>query len=396
MDYPNTFAQLGAELRNLRKTEALFEQSHFADNALYSKRLLTGAYSSSVNEEEIAATNGKYDLENNSTPAVQAIHSSQMSTFETSFFPVLDVELSTSDSDKAAGAIQYVYDSSLTNGQVAILNRNGRFGALRKQMLADAQTVVGCTLSYGAFVTTNSNTGAISTATSTMVGADHTLSGTVIFECVDDTVDAPKLSITNYLAKKLVDGTEKITADNLLTVGKSYQDGPTGLTCSVVLGTIAETGDTGNMISASTVTTPTESDSNKGYVYIYVERQAADPTWLIQWYSDAALTRLVAQSEQNAGGGTVAVSMTGASGMIVAFPFHAGNANTYLPATGNNGTVTLNIGSPRIGNTWKKTVTNDYAGNFATKLAKRYRVSLPSATPAGSISDALASSVAMS
>ena len=394
VDYANSFTQLGAELKILRKTEALWEHSHFATTATYSKRQITAAYSTSVDDEEIAATNSKYVLENTVAPGMASILSSQRSGFETSFFPVLDVELSTSDTDKAAGAISYVYDSSLTNGQISILSRSGRFGALRAKMLADAQTIQANTLTYGGFASGGANVGAISTATSTCVGSDHTLSGYVKFDCTDDTVDAPQFTITHFLTKVLPDGTTKFNADNALTLGKAWQDGPTGLTVTLVLGAISESGDTANCMSAETVTNPAEADSNKGSVYIYIERQAASPIWLIQWYRDAAKTSLVAEATDDTVLTSATTTLTGASGMIVSFLFNRVNAGATMAAAGNNQTVTLNIKSPRVGDTYTKTITNNEAGQIATKLAHNYRVSLPSGG-APTISDSYASSTSM-
>jgi hypothetical protein len=395
VDYTNSFKQLGAELKILRKTEALWEHSHFATTATYSKRQITAAYSTSVDEEEIAATNSKYALENTVSPTVASMHSSQRSAFETSFFPVLDVELSTSDEDKSAGAISYVYDSSLTNGQISILARKGRFGALRAKMLADSQTIQAPNLTYSALASAATNLGVLNSATSSIVGSDHTLSGIANFEVTDDTVDAPQFTVTYFLTKALPDGTTKITGDNALTLARAWQDGPTGLTATLVLGPLVKSGDTATCVLSPAITNPSEADSNKGSAYVYIERQAAAPIWKIQWYRDAALTSMVAETDEDTTVGSGTVALTGASGMTVGFSFSRGAAAGSMGVAGNHQTVTLNIKSPRLGDTWKKPITNDEVGQIASKLAHNYRVSLPSAAVGCSISDTYASSTSM-
>jgi len=180
-----------------------------------------------------------------------------------------------------------------------------------------------------------------------------------------------------------------------LTLGKAWQDGPTGLTVTLVLGPIVESGDTANCMSTEVITNPSEADSNKGSVYIYIERQASSPIWLIQWYRDAAKTSLVAESTDDTVLTSATQTITGASGMITSFLFNRVAAGASMAAAGNNQTVTLNIKSPRNGDTWKKPITNDGVGQIASKLAHNYRVSLPSIAVGCTISDSYASSTSM-
>lgn len=395
--------QLAQELRILRKREAAWINFKFADNANYDKRLYVAAnaYSTSVNEEANALSTGYAHLDGVQVPGMAALWSAYRGNIENEkgFFGILanDIEL-LSDSDKAAGAIAYVYTD--TDGVIAISERNGYWGALRRQMLAEGYYIVANGVTYGTFTAANGNVGTL--AATSMSGANHQLTGTLIFECVDDTVDAPKLSVRLKYTTPWPDGTEIVEADNLLECEKSFEDGPTGLTTVLTRSGLAsptEAGDDGNMFSSSAIATPAEADSNKGKIYIKVTRQAVSPIWLIQWYRTDALlaSDLVQQATTDTTAGTYSVDMTGAGGQRFTSTFNRANADAHLASAGNSDSdITFDIGSPRLGDKWTRVATNDEAGVYATKLAHAWHVSLPNAGATAQFTDANANSVSMS
>lgn len=394
VDYTNTFDQFGAHLKILRKTQAQHEHAHEATDATHSKRLLTAEFNTSLTDEEVSVTKSKAFLEDSVRVTLQGLFTSQRSNFETSFFPVLDDELDTSQSDKAAGAIRYRYDTFNGSGQIAISKREGRLGRLRQQMIDDSETIQENTVSVGTLTAQGSNKGVLSATTKT--GSDHSLPGTVIAEVSSDTVGSPKLRVELDFTTRLADGVESVLANNLLTVGQSWEDGPTGLTLKLDLGSVVEAGDDGNMISGITITTPNETDTDKGIVYVRVTRQATAPIWLIEVSDGQSFETIRGSATADGTTGTASISITTANGMVVAFTFHKANANTKLPSSGNTDSdITLDIKTPRIGDRWTLAVTNNKGGNFATKIAESYRASLNS-DGSPTITDSDAASVSVS
>ena len=66
-----------------------------------------------------------------------------------------------------------------------------------------------------------------------------------------------------------------------------------------------------------------------------------------------------------------------------------------MPATGDTADAQWDIETPRLGDKWTRSLTNDYAGVFATKILKLWRASLPIAG-ANLWTDANAADVSMS
>jgi hypothetical protein len=310
------------------------------------------------------------------------------------FAGVLDDELATDAADKAAGMVDYVYQN--TSGVITIADITGRLGKLRDQMIVDAKTVLqnGVTISV-AFAGDTGNVGTLSRTSSTFF--DHCMSGKIVFLVSSDLVDAPTLTVTQELDGVTLpiapdatawggsgqDTRTSLHADNSLTADCSFADGVIGISAILLnrpklTDSTGEAGDASNVFSAWTITTPAEADTNKGKVHMYVTRQATGPTFLIEWYKDAAFTQLVQTTTADTVAGSVALSMTG-SKMTLAFTFNRANAAVAMAAAGNTyTTVTYDIGSPRLGDRWTMTMANDYASNAATKLAKLARISLNS------------------
>jgi hypothetical protein len=399
VDYVNTFTQLGGELRAARRLEAVQEQFRDSDVGTYAQPQIRAAYNEAVTVEADAENREVNHFLNTVTPALISLHTSTVQSFEQAFQPVLAAELALSLDEQQQGMIAYEYDPVLSStGQIAILKRRGYLGTLRSQMIADVQTIQQNVPSFGAFTAVAGNLGTLAVAGSpTFAGEDHTLAGTATWTCTDETVDAPKLTLTVELTKPLPDGTTTINADNLVTVGKSYQDGQTGLTFQLDLGSIVKSGDAGSPVfSVESMTKPSEGDTNKGLFYLKVTRQAVAPIWLIEWYnnSDTANPQnLVQRTTADGTVGTIVKSIFRTS--VLGFTFSMANANTDMPSAGNTRTVTYDLKTPRVGDKWTRTTINAEAGNFASKIARRYRASLNSGG-APTISDALASSVAMS
>ena len=295
VDYPNTFPQFGAELRLTRKIQAIWEHSHFANNANFSKRLIKAEYDETINEEEIAETFAANFLEATLQNNFRSLHSAQLVAMETSFFTALDAEISLTATDLAAGAISYTYNI-LTNGTVSIARRNGRYGVLRANMVADVETILQNNLVFGALVADVLNPGpAGSIVMAVPTGEDHTLGGTFVLEVTDDTVSRPQLTVNLDLTTELIDGITVIVADNNVTVDQTYQDGQTGLSSLALtrpgLTAPTESGDDGAMFSAHTIVSPTETDSAKGRIFIKVTRlDGTTADFQVDWFSDGGLT----------------------------------------------------------------------------------------------------------
>jgi len=395
IDYTNTFKQLGAELKNLRKLEVLWEHSHLATDATYSKRLTDAVYSSSVTEEKIAKDSAGQVQEDEVTPGVSGLHGTALTKFEGYFFPVLDAELTTNENDKSVGAIRYVYDSSLTNGQIAILERQGRLGALRAAMIADSETIRANVVAEGSLTAKGTNLGKC--VKTSFTGEDHCLAGVITIACVSDAVEAVGFSII-HTPTLLPMGmtTSYLQGDNPITLGRTFQDGNLGISLlQLDLDTISVT-DPDSLSSAESVVNPYDSDSDKGKVYLRLTRMGAAPIWQLEWFLDSGHTDRIALAQFDGTSGSEVVSMTGSSGMQVNLTINKTTANTALPVQGNTSDMMLDICSPRIGDQWTLTITNSEAGNFATKIAHRYRVSLNSVVnPGQTIDDSYAASVTM-
>jgi len=402
LNYTTLPIQLAQELVILRKREAIWEHVHplfSATSANVDRRLLVAAnaYSTSVDEEAQALATDLAKLDGQISP-MASIWSDYRATIGSSkgFAGVVwtDAPVVT-DADKAAGAIKYNYTD--TAGVIAISERLGWGGALRRQMVLDTNYVLANAITFGSFTAASGNVGTL--AVTSMTGESHALSGTLIFEVVDDTVSAPKIRVTNKLTRPLPDVPESIVADRQLQPEKSFEDGPTALTMVLTRSGLAaptEAGDGGAMFASSSISSPSEADSNKGKIFIKVTRQATAPIWLIQWYKDSALTGLVQQATTDTILTTYAVDMTGAGGMRFQSTFDRVAADVALPAAGNTDSdITFDMLSPRKGDRWTRTVTNDYVGLYSTKIAHSWRFSLPVSGAGTMFTDANATSLAV-
>lgn len=379
------FSTLGAELKNLRKSEAVFEHFHFTNNANYSKRLVADVYNTDDVYQEVANNLDSNTYEKSVTPQMQNLLSSLRTIFEQGWFPVLDSYINTNPDDKLAGAIQYDYDPDLTDGTQEILNRRGRWGALRKKMEADLQVIVGNGIAFGSLTPNSSNTGSISLVG--IYGEDHCLSGELTIICTDDTVDAQQFSLQNVMTKKLADPQVPtsqdglfsiLQSDNPLVLNRALQDGTLGLRIQVNRVAVSVT-DPNNLFQGfiPVVTNVSDADTNRGKMYFRVRRRAADPIWGVSWYRDAAHTFLIATANATSIDGTLQFEAGG--GTSLSWELNLVNAAAFLPAAGDyDALIVVDLLLPRKGDQWTIAVTNDEGGQFATKIAHNYRASLNS------------------
>ncbi len=401
--WPIQFAQV---LRIARMIEALQIFARDASNANHQRRLLvaTNGFSTTSTQEAKILTALVAFMDGSEVPALQGIFTnwkSKLSNLQDGVFKLLAEDLGLSTDEVAFGSVTYQYDDALTDGTIAILKRRGVLGALYHQMLTDGRYVVGPAVGFGTFTAQNGNQGLLSV--SSMTGRGHCLAGTLRFECDDQTVDAPKLKVTLTLDVPLPDGRTVLEADNRLTPDKSFEDGQIGLLTTIARSGLAspvESGDNGNIFSATSFSSPKAADSNLGIFYCKVTRQSQAPIWLIEFYSDSARTNKVGQATTDGTAGSVtftgatAIQLNGGTSIVTTFDKAA--AHALLPAAGNKDEdIQWDIDTPRIGDVWTRTVTNDDAGNYQAKTARLWRIDWPT-TGSTLFTDADASSISMS
>ena len=391
----------GAILRMLRRIEAVAEQLRDASPSTRVKPELLAAYDETNVDQLKAETNCIVYLDNAIVSAIQTAHRNLQAQIEkpVDWFGVLDAELQTSQTDKAAGAIKHLYDTSDSLGAVTILNRQGRLAALRAAMIAAGSSVQENAVTVGSFTSMPGNVGVL--VSSVASGADYSFSGTAIITFTDDTFPR-KYKVELNFAKPLANGAMVRTGDTTVrgTVGQSFAEGQTGLTITVDYDDPTETGDTYAILSGTTVSGVNGTDTDLGVWYTPIDHyQTAGTDYIrIRWYADSAQTDL-RQTTLVSGGwtsGVVSTGITAADGMFMLTHVNMTNAIANLPNPGDADLdIVFDAQIPRNGDRWKFTVTNNEGGNYATKIGKRWPVDLPS-NGAPSWSDALASSVSFS
>lgn len=403
LSYTQMPVLLGNLLRISRKREAAFH--HMAAAAVSNSDLAllvaSNAYSSTVTEDKKALDIASATALGNASALLGA-----WTEWRASILRQLDVIFtndlpSYDDEDRAAGAIEYEYSD--TDGVIAIVKRRGIFGRLYHDMnlAANAQYVTANAISFGTFTAEEGNRGATLTVTG-MTGASRALTGTLVFECVDESVRAPKFSMKNRLSMPvppdLWDAPE-ILGDNLLRCERQIVDGQLGLTITLTrpgLAAPSESGDGGAMFSSSSVSTPSDADTDHGKIYITVRRDDATPTWIISWYRDSSRSSLVQRVTTTTAVGSFTVDMTGAGGTRFQSTFDRAAANTALTSTGDEDSdIVFDIQTPRLRDRFTRTITNDEAGLFSTKLGRLFRADLP-VSGSTAWTDSNASSISMS
>ena len=400
LTYSTLKVQLAQELRILQKRRALWRHIREASLSNSDRGLLVAAnaYGTTVDEEAraLADAYNKLTAQEDIAASLWADYLSHVES-DIGFFGIIINDLDLIEDEDKGNPISYEYTD--TDGVIAISERKGILGKLRRQMTTDTEYITANGVTFGTFTAANGNLGTL--AATSMSGESHCMTGTLIFRVEEDTVDAPKMSVKlKFATPVLVDGvlTAEVEGDNLLTPGAQWEDGPTGLTTVLTISGLAsptEAGDGGAMFASSSLSALAEGDSNKGKIFIKVSREASD-TWRIAWYRDSALTDLVQQVTTTTLIGTYAVDMTGANGMRFQSTFDRAAANTALPSVGNSDSdITFDPKPPRLGDEWTRTVTNDEAGIYSTKIAQNWRASLVT-SGANLWTDSAASSISMS
>jgi hypothetical protein len=400
VDYTALADQLGAELQTLRGVEAAWEwQTKVSGASTFFRDKINAAYDNTKQLDDDTETASKAALAIGVATPLASAHGTRLSDFENFFFAALDQILSTTPEDQI-GAIAYTYDSNLlADGEVKIENRTGRWAALRAQMVADVESIRQNIVAAGAFTGDSGNLGVLTS--SAFQGEDHLLQGEIVFQVTDDTVGAVFLSVVNNLASTLINGDLTRVADNAIKVGKSFEDGITGLTIKLDLGPVAKTGDDGTIFSTvPVITNPSENDSAKGQHFIEVERLAVGgggPHFKVRWFRSGTMAAadLVTEIDVTGETGTEVIALQG-SGSSISVTFDKDAAVIKLPAVPNKDSdIVFDIKSPRIGDKYRLPVTNDESGNFATKIARRWPASLNSvANPGQTFDDTKAASIA--
>lgn len=382
LNYTTIPVQLGAILKVSRALRAVNSYAKLASNASHFSRLLsaTNGFGLSDTEEKDTYTNLTELYAGSIADAAAQSWQDHRSMIESdnSFFGLLEADLSASDEKDAGGAIDYEYED--IDGAITIIARNGIWGALRREMLADLYYVTANTITVGSLTAKNGNRGLL-TKTS-LTGESHCLSGTLVVTVADESVSAPKLKLQNVLTLPTLDGESVIDADNYLTCEKNFEDGQLGINTVVLtrsgLAAPTESGDAGNIFSGTTISTPGDGDMNGGVLQVRVLRQAGSNPWLVEFYSSSARTTRVGSTAFAGTTGTVALDVTLKNGTRFQTTFHKANANTLLPNTNDeDDDIAFDIETPRIGDRWTISLASNDAGNYSTELAQLRRVSLP-------------------
>ncbi len=400
LTYLKISTQFGAVLRNLRKIEALIDHAVKADNANYNRRLLTqtNGFDQTIDAEARAYGKQLTHFDGPLQSALRTLWENYRAEIESvdDFFGVIDAGLGLSDIDLKAGAIEYVYDT--TNGVISIVERRGFLGALYNDMIAQSQKVAANGVTAGSFTAKSGNRGLLTV--SAMTYLSHTLSGTLVFEVIDESVDQPVIKVSLETLEKTYDNLLVIDADNGLNVDKAYEDGPTGLTAALVrtgLATPTESGDGGAIFSSTVIANPKEADMNGGVLQVRVTRQSSGDTWLIEFFNSSArlASNKVGSATTNTAVGTASLDVTLRNNTRFTATFDRAAAAVVMPAAGNtDDDISFDIETPRLGDRWTREITNDYVGSFSTKIAKAWRMSLP-VTSGSQWTDSLANSISM-
>lgn len=375
--------QLGAIFKVIRKIKNFLDDCRNASDASDDRRLLSVSNGFQQSDSDQAKIYGRHvgHFDGAKTGALRGLWTGYRALFENSedYGGLLRKAIGMSADEIAGGAIEYDYDITSVPGQVTIIGRRGLWGALYRAFDEDDYKVVANAIGFGTFTAGAQNRGAILTVTS-MTGLSHALPGILRLICTDESVTAPKLSLVNVLDPVLPDGTQEVAADNQITPEKAYADGPTAISCTLTrpgLAAPVEAGDAGNLFASTTISTPKTADMNGGVLYIRVLRQT-DPDWLIEFYNSSARTRKVGSTTVDGTSGTVAIDYELQNGTRFQTTFSKANAATLLTAVGDeDADITFDIQTPRLGDTFYRSVTNDAAGSFSWMLALLRRVSLP-------------------
>lgn len=403
VNYTKLQATLGAETLITRVLTALLERSgQTGTNYFRSMITETNCYDKTLVEDARAIGFDTSHLDGSMMPNLRALFRNYRGVIQSQagWSGVLAREINLSDADKAV--INYiVYRYENTNlGEIHVVARNGPLGALYNQMVLDGYTVVSNYVSYGALTALGNTRGILDdTLLTASVFQSNCHTGTLTLKCVNESTTAPQMQVTLTIAPNnnssalpigLPDGTTVINAENLLTVNKSYDDLRLGISGLILnrtnLATPTVTGDSAGtpLFSSVSVTTPYDGDCFKGQFFVRITRQAVAPIWYLEYFSDSGLTNKVGSQYTDTSVGSVVLAKTLNSGSVVTFTLNRANAATVLPTAGDDESITIDIKTPRLNDTWTMALSNSYTGLAATLIAKLWPGTLPAVpkTPA--------------
>ncbi len=408
LSYRKIEVQMGALLKVSHKIKALRDHGARADSSSYNSRLfdVANGFDDSVTVEKRAmGSQVKFFQEDWVSQAVSLWtgYKSQVESFS-DFFGVLATGLGLSDKREAdRKPIGYEYDRDLAvDGTIMLVNRTGVLGNLHKDMLTNGEYVDANTMTPGSFTAFDGNRGSLSAAAMTYLSQMPT--GTLIFECVGERVESPKIAVRLELPQEdpEPDGNTRIDAQNLITVEKSFSDYWLGLV-NVSLtrpGLTAPTksGDSGTFFTvAGTFVNPQEVDMAGGILYVKVTRKAdSGEEWLLEFFSDSSRTKKRGAVVLGSLVGTQAFTAVLQGGTSFTQTFDKAAAAAVLTAAGATlETITFDIKTPRVGDKWSRAITNGENFNFVSKLKRLWRWTPPTAGAGTKWTNANASTVAM-
>lgn len=391
INYTTLQVQLGAVLKIARKKAAFIEHVFKSDNASYNSRLLKAAngYSDSLTVEK--------DAYGEQIAFFKSMETDMRTKFDQyraqvesakDLFGVIANGLALSANQIEPGAITYEYDGALTDGTILLVNRNGVLGNLHKDMLTQGQWAAANTMTPGAFTAVNGNRGLINVTTMGYLSQMPT--GTLVFECVQATVDSCRIAVFHEcpIESPRPDGTRVKFAQNVITAEKQFEDYRLGLIGPVVLtrpGLVAptKTGDAAGPLftAAGTFTTPNENDMNGGVLQVRVTRQATSgQEWLIEFFSDSSRTVKVGAVVTGTLVGTFAVDIVLRNRTRFQQTFDRAAAAVDLAAAGDDrDTISFDIETPQVGDKWTRAITNGRNNNFVNGLGDLWDWTPPTA-----------------
>jgi hypothetical protein len=327
------------------------------------------------------------------------------SVLDVLLMPYLGRKMDLDEGTIGEGAIVYEYDNDLRGqtGQTTVTRRGGVLGTLARFMELAGESIRTNGVVLGALTAQAGNRGVLAEA-SVGAGRSHALNGIIVLHCTDDTIGRTEFSFENRLTNPLPTGEATIEGDNTPLVtgegaaGVDYEDGPTGVTMQLRYGPFVESGDGGNIISGFAWTNPHDDDSDKGKIYMRIKRVTVADTvngiFTVELFRGANMAlaeNFIGSKPIKSVSGSEVVSIPGPQSNFT-FTFDRAAADTALPSVGNeDNDIVFDQKVPREGDVWTKTVTNDEAGIFSTKIAKMWRASLAVATnPSQTIPDTLA------
>lgn len=373
--YTTINTQIASLLRIADKAFNIWGHWFFDDDADFNNRLIEDEFDKSINEEALAHRAALTLLEAQAADT-GALFVGTRDVFDEALTIILDADLATAAVETEM--VDYVHEV-LANGQVNLLKRTGKLGALHNDMVDNSENVVENTVIFGALTPEDDNRGTMVFDVSPN-GSDHSLTGKVTLEILSDVIGLTTASILYEFDRQRVDRTELEAGDFQPVIGQSFVNGFTGLDFTLGQGTIIETDPTG-FITVPAVATPSSGDPDAGGNYfLKITRRSVGPIWLLELFNlaDRDPGDKVGSDTSDTTVGTDAISIVCNNGSVVTFTFNRVTAAANIVVGTPDESVIIDIDNPREGDKFTFTVSNDEVGEYATKLANIHPASFPS------------------